>query len=262
MARTILLLLASLAVWGQPAAGNSPPPLPMPEWLTPFPHARDESATSAPTEGVSNYTALGRTAEVVAYYQQQLRAAGIDFKAQSDGLGVSITAAKDEVSAVIRIRDYDDTSRVRVSYAIAHGQAQAPVSGSQRPLTRQQSQPIAPVPQPVAATAAKREPITPWTHVPYVWIMQSVIVRGSNPRKYTAAYYEAPTDRTIERPLDLPNGASIVDAVPDDCEFFLQDQAGHSITYKKAAEAKGQRLAPGSWSLYPVKCSGVDIYLH
>ncbi len=91
--------------------------------------------------------------------------------------------------------------------------------------------------------------------------MQSVIVRGSNPRKYTAFYYEAHTDRSVETPLTLPAGAAIVDVFPQDCMFSLQDQAGHSFTFKKAEEAIDKGLASGTWSLYPMKCSGIDVFL-
>ena len=43
--------------------------------------------------------------------------------------------------------------------------------------------------------------------------------------------------------------------------FSMQDQAGHAFTYKKAEELMGKGLAPGTWSLYPMKCSGIDVFL-
>lgn len=74
--------------------------------------------------------------------------------------------------------------------------------------------------------------------------MQSVIVRGSNPTKYTAGCYEAPADGAVRTPLPLPAGASIVDVFAKDCMFSPQNQAGHSCTFKKAEEAIGKGLAP------------------
>ena len=61
------------------------------------------------------------------------------------------------------------------------------------------------------ASTGKRASLSPYARAPYTWIMQSVIVQTQTVTKYTAAYYEAPTDRTVETPLTLPAGASIVD---------------------------------------------------
>src|SRR5258708_2156470 len=243
----LLLIWAWPSAWGQQSSENVPTPrLAMPEWLAPFPQARDQSATAASTESVSTYTALAHPAEVVSHYERQMRAAGVAFRTQSDGIGFSILASAERLSAVIRIREVEDVSKVKVSFSVV----------SDKPAAQQ-----AAIPPPQTAVPARRAPTSPWTRAPYTWIMQSVILPGSHPIRYSAMYYEAPTDASVEKPLTLPAGATIVDVFSDERMFLLEDQAGHSITYKKPAEASGTRVAPGTWSLYPLRCSGVSIFL-
>jgi hypothetical protein len=97
----LLLIWACLSAWGQQSSENVPTPrLVMPEWLAPFAQARDQSATATSTESVSTYTALAHPAEVISHYQQQMRAAGVAFRTQSDGIGFSILASAEKLSAV------------------------------------------------------------------------------------------------------------------------------------------------------------------
>jgi hypothetical protein len=252
----LLLFWASLSAWGQSAGENLlTPRLAMPEWLAPFPQARGQVATAASTEGASSYTALAHPADVISHYEEQMRAAGVTFSARNDGLGISIVASAKPISAVIRIREAADTSRVNVSYAVVQDKPAAPPPANLEPQT------AAPQ-QPKSTSPGKRAPISPFARVPYTWIMQSTIIRESNPVRYNPFYYEAPTDRTVVAALTLPSRASIVDVFPADCLFSLQDQAGHSLTFKKAEEALGKGLAPGTWSVYPMKCSGIEVFLN
>src|SRR5258708_21914732 len=157
----LLLIWASPSAWGQQSSENSPPPrLAMPEWLAPFPQARDQSATATSTESVSTYTALAHPAEVISHYQQQLRAAGVAFRTQSDGIGFSILASAEKLSAVIRIREVEDVITVKVPFSVASDKPPA--------------QPSA-IPQ-QTAVPPRRAPTSPWTPAPYTWVMQSVIV--------------------------------------------------------------------------------------
>jgi hypothetical protein len=233
----LLSVCASLSGWGQS--------LTLPEWLAPFAGARGQAGTALD----STYAALAAPAEVITHYQQQMRAAGVTFETKSDGIGVSIVASAEKTSAVVRIREDGSETQVKVSYALKQDPPLAPV-----PL-QAASAPAA------AASETRRAPTSPWTRAPYTWIMQTAIVPSSSPIRYSALYYEAPTDATVEKPLPLPNGANIVDVFPNDCAFSLQDQAGHSFTFRKAEEANGKALAPGTWSLYPIKCRGVSVFL-
>src|SRR5262249_48262314 len=89
------------------------------------------------------------------------------------------------------------------------------------------------------------------------WAMQSVAVKRGSGIGYTAFYYEAATDRSVDHALSLPNGATIVGVFPDDCAFSVRDELGNSFAFRNEEEAKAKGLGPGTWSLYPEKCGGV-----
>jgi hypothetical protein len=93
------------------------------------------------------------------------------------------------------------------------------------------------------------------------WAIQSVATRAGSGIKYNSYYYEASTDRSVEQPLALPAGAAIVGVFPDDCEFAVRDKSGHSFAFRNEDEAKAKGLGPGTWSVYPLKCGGVDVFL-
>jgi hypothetical protein len=93
------------------------------------------------------------------------------------------------------------------------------------------------------------------------WAIQSVITQRGSKIKYSSFYYEAPTDRSVEQPLTLPAGAAIVGVFPDDCTFSVRDQLGNSFTFRNEDEAKSKGLGPGTWSVYPLKCGGVAVFL-
>ena len=241
-------LFESLPAWGQQVIV----PLARPPWLAPFPQARDQSVNSNSMQATAAYTAPAGAADVIAHYEREMKAAGIDFRTQNDGLGVSIVAAAGNLSAVVSVREEQGVSMVRVSYAATPDlPAPAPTQAAMQPA------PPALRPQ----TVPKRAPVSPYAHEPYTWVMQSNIIARSNPPRYTAFYYEAPTDASIERPLALPSGGTIVDAFPQDCGFTFRDEAGRSYSYKDAKEAKSKALPPGTWSVFPVKCGGIDVFL-
>jgi len=93
------------------------------------------------------------------------------------------------------------------------------------------------------------------------WAIQSVAIRRGAETKYTSFYYEASTDRSVDKPLTLPSGARIVGVFPDDCMFSVRDELGHSFTFRNQDEAKARGLGPGTWSVYPIKCGGVAVFL-
>jgi len=96
----------------------------------------------------------------------------------------------------------------------------------------------------------------------YRWVIQSVATHGSKSgKKYSSFYYETSTGRSVEEPLSLPAGGEIVGVFPDDCTFAVQDQSGHSFTFRNEDEAKAHGLGSGTWSVYPLKCGGVAVYL-
>ena len=96
----------------------------------------------------------------------------------------------------------------------------------------------------------------------YSWIIQSVALHGAKSgKKYSSYYYEVSTTRTVEEPLSLPAGGKIVGVFPDDCMFAVQDQSGHSFTFRNEREAQARGLGPGMWSVYPLKCSGIEVFV-
>ena len=229
--RTFLLVLCCLSLTAADTA--------LPNWLAPFPQAQSDTATP------SNYTARASAADVAEHYESQMRAKGISFKVENDGIGISILATEGQASAVVRIRDNDRGSIVRVSYTI---------NAASPPQTTQP-------PAPQVLRPGKRVPTSMLTHAPYTWTMQSVLNRGTHPTTYSAYYYIAATNAIVERPLPAPLGATIVDVFPDDCEFSMRDDAGNSLTFRNAKDALGKTLKPGTWSLYPIKCGGIDVFL-
>ena len=95
----------------------------------------------------------------------------------------------------------------------------------------------------------------------YRWVIQSVAVHGASGKKYSSFYYEVSTGRSVEQPLSLPTGGEIVDAFPDDCTFSVQNQSGNSFTFRNEDEAKAKGLGPGTWSVLPLKCGGIAVYV-
>jgi hypothetical protein len=237
----------------------------MPEWLTPFPKVQ------AASEG--NYTALAPAAEVVAHYQKEMRDAGIAFKVQGDGIGVSIVATQGRESAVVRIREDGSRSNVKVTYAVKAESTTAASAAAATPTATPAAigqvelagaPPVVPqsaLTRPIPGYAkGQRAPLTPWTRTAYVWILESSAPPGA-PTKFTMGYYEAPSEASVQGALPLSGGATIVDVFPNDCVFSMQDQAGRTLTFKNAKEAVGQSIAAGAWSIHPIKCQGIQAYL-
>jgi hypothetical protein len=254
----LLLISASVSLWGQTSAP------PMPEWLSPFPEA--EAQQLKPTEGSSSYTALAPAADVTTHYQKEMRDGGVAFKVQGDGIGLSIVATDGRLTAVVRVRDGGDRSNVKVTWAVkAESVPTAAAAPSAVPVTPGQVQPIGSQPiltQPIPGhLQGQRAPLTPWTRTPYVWILESAALPGTSPARYTMGYYEAPTEAAAQRPLPLPAGATIIDIFPKDCSFSMHDQTARSLTFRSAKEALGQVIDPGAWSVHPITCRGIQVYL-
>ena len=119
--------------------------------------------------------------------------------------------------------------------------------------------PSAPTPLPTTATTSEHLSFPP-ARDKYSWVIQSTLTPGAE-IKYNSFYYETATDRSVEHPLTLPAGAAIVGVFPDDCTFSVKNDLGNSFTFRNEAEAKAKRLGPGTWSVYPLKCGSVAVFL-
>jgi hypothetical protein len=97
-----------------------PPPLALPEWLAPFPQAKEVSKKASPTEATSSYTTPAPEADVVSHYERQLGAAGIPFQTERSGMVAEIVGSTKEHSATIRVREDNSGASVEVSYGPRH----------------------------------------------------------------------------------------------------------------------------------------------
>jgi len=233
-----------------------PPPLELPAWLAPVAGNLHRADKNTPEEATSSYVTQAPPSEVVAHYEAKLRAAGISFETRPDESGTAIEANSGPYLGTVRIQPADGGAHVDVHYA-------------RKPAPRPASQPAATT---VAASAPPRAQApaddgprrwyeaTPRKGEEWKWALQSVKFGAKNP-KYTYFYYEKATGRSVETLLSLPEGGEIIHVFPVDCEFFIQDENGRQIRFKKAQEALGRTVGPGNWMVYPVNISGVVVYI-
>jgi len=90
----------------------------LPNWLQSAPGAHDVSTQRGPKSVIASYQTGLAPAAVTAHYLKQIRAAGLDPQENFDGIGASIRILAQGASGVVRVRDADPGSQVRVQYAI------------------------------------------------------------------------------------------------------------------------------------------------
>jgi hypothetical protein len=100
---------------------------------------------------------------------------------------------------------------------------------------------------------------TPRSRDEWQWVIQSVATGTGAEIKYTNYYYEQATGRSVNQLLPLPDGGVIVHVFPD-AGFYLEDDNGNSVKFGNSKDAIGKTVAPGNWTVYPIKVSGVDVY--
>jgi hypothetical protein len=88
----------------------------IPGWLAPYPDATPQVKTfQAYTE--SSYTTTATPAAVTEHYRKLFQSAGLDFVANSDGVGTNVRAAMPECDLLLSIRPQSPGSSVKVSCA-------------------------------------------------------------------------------------------------------------------------------------------------
>lgn len=104
--RSLVLLLSAAVACAATLA--------MPNWLAPFPGA---TANTQASNGLieSSYSAAAKPAEIVAHYQKELSAAGLQSQVNDDGFGISMKASAPECDLLIRVREREDKSLVSVN---------------------------------------------------------------------------------------------------------------------------------------------------
>ena len=90
--------------------------LAQPSWLVPYPGATAQTR-STPGLVESTYEAAARPANVVAHYQKLFETAGLPFNPGFDGMGTVIRGSAPECDLLIKIREQNSGTFVRVSCA-------------------------------------------------------------------------------------------------------------------------------------------------
>jgi hypothetical protein len=127
------------------AFGPADLPMSLPGWLGNFPKSSNLTTKASPLTLDVSYNAPTKPDAIVAHYQVQLRAAGVKFTANFDGVGNTISASSADKSCTIRIGEDETGSRVRVSCA--------PTSEA---TTTQRTSPAAEVLQPAPVVPASQ----------------------------------------------------------------------------------------------------------
>jgi len=83
----------------------------LPGWLAPYPGAHIESSKAAET----SYTVAATPDEVLAYYRKLLVNQALPFIPNFDGVGTAVRAAAAEGDLLLKIRESDSGTSVRVS---------------------------------------------------------------------------------------------------------------------------------------------------
>ena len=107
---------AALSVCAQVVTLPGPPPLALPGWLAPFPQTTDYVKQATTGEVTSSYLAAASAADVIAHYEKQLRAAGIDFAPRPEESGSLIQAETAQAYCTVAVRPQNGGVRVEVSY--------------------------------------------------------------------------------------------------------------------------------------------------
>ena len=95
-----------------------PPPLVLPDWLSPFPRTSNAASQATPTELNASYDAPAPPPDIVAYYEGQLHAAGIAFQTSAAGDSAIVEISAGKKAATVRIRAGNGGARVEVNYRV------------------------------------------------------------------------------------------------------------------------------------------------
>jgi hypothetical protein len=90
----------------------------LPDWLQPLPEARDVVVHNGRQSIQTTYETAMAPAAVVSSYQKRLQSAGMQPKADFDGIGTSIRVSTHGVSGVISVRESDTGTHVKVEFAV------------------------------------------------------------------------------------------------------------------------------------------------
>jgi len=92
--------------------------LTLPEWLNADTNATDRRNTASASSVDASYITTTAASNVVEHYKAQLKAAGVIYQASFDGIGTSISGSRGAESCIIRVREIDGGSQVKIGYAV------------------------------------------------------------------------------------------------------------------------------------------------
>lgn len=107
-----------VASFGLASAGAEDANLQNPSWLAPFPAALATGELLGPTSNESSYSTSASVAEVMAHYERQFKAAGLEFQSNYDGLGTTIRVQVPKRAALVQIRESDAGASIKTMFVI------------------------------------------------------------------------------------------------------------------------------------------------
>lgn len=126
----------------------------MPVWLTPYPGARTEPANAPET----SYEVAAKPEEVIAHYRKLLTSQALPFIPNFDGMGVSVRAAAPECDLLLKIRESDAGTQVRVSCTVRTAGSNSSLYGEDVGIASPEPPPPPPAEKPEGASTEGQKP--------------------------------------------------------------------------------------------------------
>lgn len=111
--RSLVIAMLGLAAARAEDAGLQNPP-----WLAPLPNSIALGVAASATGNESSYSTDTPVGDVIAYYERQLKEAGLVFQSNYDGLGTTIRIQVAQRAALIQIRESDGGSTIKTMFVV------------------------------------------------------------------------------------------------------------------------------------------------
>jgi hypothetical protein len=89
-----------------------------PPWLAPLPDATQTATLVSPTSNESSYSTSAPIADVIAFYERQLKDAGLEFQSNYDGLGTTMRVQVPKRAALVQIRESESGVSIKTIFVI------------------------------------------------------------------------------------------------------------------------------------------------
>jgi hypothetical protein len=108
----VVATVGLLSVRAQDSGLQNPP------WLTPLPAATQTATLLSPTSNESSYSTSASISDVVAFYERQLKDAGLEFQSNYDGLGTTIRVQVPKRAALVQIRESESGVSIKTIFVV------------------------------------------------------------------------------------------------------------------------------------------------